>query len=552
MRSLSAPFTVLLAALLADKATCAFQQTPTLGFNTYNAASCTVNDSYVTDTINAFADQGFAAMGYSLFQIDCGWQRRDRSRDATTGAINVNNDAFPNGIKSLTDLATSRGLNFGLYSDAGLLACDPTVPSPVLGSLGHEAADAKQFADWNVKTVKYDNCYADSTDASSAAPKAARTDFVTRYRPMTDALRENGIEGELVCQWGVPFSDDGVLKGPIDWTRDLATSFRLSDDISDSWDSIYRIYNQAIYIAEQDKTGPGFHADADLLEVGNAGLSLAEQQFHFAYWAMAKSALMVSTDIVRSSEQTRAILQNEGLIEINQDSVGKPVKLVQRWTDDRDLHIGPLANGDLAVLAFNAQSGRQTLNIDFAALNVTQADVVDLYSGATRSAAASYGADVDAHGVIALRLSNVIGAAPTSPAVTWLEAENAAREGTVAVAPCSGCSGGEKVGDISGYGNNLIFNNVEASQSSVTVLFDYVNCEIGYLGNGLNERKARIAVNGGDPQDVNFPITGYSWDGDVGHNFRVQLSGFNVGSSNSIQISSPSNAPDIDRIGIVA
>jgi alpha-galactosidase len=34
--------------------------------------------------------------------------------------------------------------------------------------------------------------------------------------------------------------------------------------------------------------GPGGWNDLDLLEVGNSGLTLAEQQTHFAFWAAAK------------------------------------------------------------------------------------------------------------------------------------------------------------------------------------------------------------------------------------------------------------------------
>lgn len=481
----------------------------------------------------------------------CLAQGRDGSRNADTGAINFDTRAFPNGIRGLSDYATSKGMKWGMYSDAGLRACDPQVPSPIAGSLGHEEADAKQFAEWNTYTVKYDNCYPDGTAAANNANKDARTDFVTRYTPMTAALRKNGIEGELICQWGVPFQTADGLQGPVDWTAPLATSFRLSDDISDAWDSVYRIYNQAIYIAGLNKTGPGFHADADVLEVGNSGLTFAEQQFHFAYWAMVKSALMISTNIVGSSDATRGMLLNKGLIDINQDALGKPVQLVQRYTGNYDVHAGPLSGGDKAVLAFNAANGDNSITIDFAALGVSSADVKDLYKGTTQTGATSYTSSVASHGAIALRLTKVK-LAGIQEAVAWTEAEAATLEGSVKTANCSGCSGGKKVGYINGYGNNLVFNNVKASAETQTVLFDYVNGEIGYLGNGENIRTARFSVNGGEGQSVTFPISGYNWNADVTKNYRVQLTGFKVGSSNSIQISSSTNAPDFDRMGVVS
>ncbi|CAO1626670.1 unnamed protein product [Parajaminaea phylloscopi] len=545
---LAAVTTAAVVGIAAAQA--AFQQTPTLGYNTYNAVSCSPDDAYVRRTIDALDSQGFVAAGYNIFQIDCGWQARDRSRN---GAINVDTKAFPNGIRALSDYAGSKRMKWGMYSDAGKLACDPTVPSPVLGSLGHEDADAKQFADWNTYTVKYDNCYAGGETAADNAPKDPRTDFPSRFSPMTTALRKYGIQGELICQWGVPFQSSSGLQGPVDWTKSLATSFRLSDDIADNWDAVYRIYNQAIYVAGTNKTGPGFHADADLLEVGNKGLSPAEQQFHFAYWAMAKSALMISTDIVGASQATRDILLNKGLIAINQDALGKPIQLVQRYSGQWDLHAGPLSGGDQAVLAFNARTSSAEINIDFAALGVASADVVDLYSGAKSAGAKSYKATVGAHGVIALRLSKVKLAPASRPTVNWIEAESATLEGSVKVASCSGCSGGKKAGDIGGgAGNNLVFKNVKATAATQTVLIDYVNAEIGYLGQGNNERTARFAVNGGEGQQVTFPISGYNWDADVKKGYRVQLSGFTVGSANTIQISSSSYAPDVDRLGVLA
>lgn len=380
-------------------------------------------------------------------------------------------------------------------------------------------------------------------------------DFPTRYSPMTTALRKYGIEGELICQWGVPYKSSSSLKGPVNWTKDLATSFRLSDDISDAWSSVYRIYNQAIYVADTDKTGPGFHADADLLEVGNKGLTTAEQQFHFAYWAMAKSALMISTNVVHSSQKTREILLNKGLLSINQDSLGKPIKLVQRYSGQWDLHAGPLVNGDRAVLAFNARTSSAPITINFADIGVASADCFDLYSGAKASGVTSYTSTVPAHGAIPLHLSKVkLASSREAPAVNWFEAEGATLEGSVKVASCSGCSGGKKVGEINGYGNNLVFKDVKATAATQTVLFDYVNAEISYLGgsNGENERTARFSVNGGEGQQVTFPISGYDWDADVRKNYRVQLFGFAVGSANTIQISSSTNAPDFDRLGIFA
>lgn len=142
-----------LLALTAGPTQAAFQQTPTLGYNTYNAVACSPNETYVQQTIDALSSQGFVSAGYNIFQVDCGWQSRYGQRNAD-GSLKINSEAFPSGIMVLSEYAARKGMKWGMYSDAGVRACDTTVPSPILGSLGHEDADAKQFASWNTYTVK--------------------------------------------------------------------------------------------------------------------------------------------------------------------------------------------------------------------------------------------------------------------------------------------------------------------------------------------------------------------------------------------------------------
>lgn len=538
---------------LNKRADTSFQK-PVLGYNTYNAVACSPTEQFAQSQVDALQSQGYLAAGYDLFQVDCGWQARDGSRNSSAGnAISQDLNAFPSGLKAMSDYAINRGFRFGMYSDAGVKGCDTTSPSPTAGSLGYEEQDAKQFADWNSAYVKYDNCYASGPNADQNAPKDPRTDFISRFSKMTNALHQNGIQGDLTCQWGVPYQNtNGVLEGPVDWTKNVSTSFRLSDDINDSWASVVRILNQAIPIAASEKTGPGFHADADLLEVGNSGLSFAEQQTHFVHWAMIKSALMISTDLTKASSQTHDLLTNQNLIAINQDDLGKPIKLVQRFTEDYDLHAGPLSNGDLAVHAINWQSNSRSLTINFSDLNITNANVQDLLTGNTQQGVSSYTANVDEHGSIALRLSS-ISYSNANPNVNWIPATDGQLAGNANIQNCSGCSNGKKVGDIgNGSGNTVTYNNIQTSGSTATILFDYINCEVGYMNQGSNARTATISVNGGSPVNVEFPLSGYNWDGDVAHNYKVTLSGFNAGNGNSIQISGSSYGPDLDRIGVLA
>lgn len=139
------------AALAAAQS---FQSLPVLGWNSYNQVACSPTDGVITKAINALSDRGFVAAGYNYFQVDCGWASRDGQRNSSTGALKINDNAFPNGLKPLSDLARSKGMKWSMYSDAGVRMCDTTQPSPVLGSLGYEAQDADLFKSLNTEYVK--------------------------------------------------------------------------------------------------------------------------------------------------------------------------------------------------------------------------------------------------------------------------------------------------------------------------------------------------------------------------------------------------------------
>ncbi|KAJ4309827.1 hypothetical protein N0V94_008746 [Neodidymelliopsis sp. IMI 364377] len=539
------------AALAAAQS---FQSTPVLGWNSYNQVSCSPTNDGITKTINALADRGFVSAGYNYFQIDCGWASRDGQRNATTGALKVDTNAFPNGLKPLSDLARSKGMKWTMYSDAGVRMCDPQVPSPVLGTLGHEAVDADFFKSLNTEYLKYDNCYVDGPNANQNAPKDPRTDFSSRFGVMWKELQRVGIPGMLICQWGTPFSTSGGLQGPKDWTKGISTSFRLSDDIAQGWGNVYRIYNQAVHITQSGVIGPGHIADADLLEVGNQGMTFDEQATHFAAWAMLKSALMISTDVSSLSNAAVAVLQNKDLLAINQDSAVKPITLKQRWTSDRDLWSGDLANGDIAVLVVDLSNAGRTLSLQLSQLGIQSATIKDLWSGQTTQNAGSYSKQVNAHGSLALRLSNVKRTSTTTN-YNYISASTGSLAAGANIQGCSGCTSTNKVGNLGGPSNGaLTLSNIRTSQATQVVRFDYINAEVGYLGGSNNERLASISVNGGAAKTVSFPLTGYNWDKDVLKSYAVELSGFSTTGTNSIVIKGVGSAyaPDFDRVGVVA
>ncbi len=240
---------------------------------------------------------------------------------------------FPGGIKGTADYVHSLGLKLGLYSDAGSLTC-----GGYPGSYRHEATDARDFADWGVDYLKYDNCH------SAAGTADSEQDYIDRYGRMREALDATGREIVFsLCEWG-RFS-------PWNWGANVGHLWRTTVDINDTFASMVSILEQN---APLDRyAGPGRWNDPDMLEVGNGGMSETEYRSHFSLWAIMAAPLLVGSDVRHAKAQTLDILLNPDVIAVDQDPLGKQGKLISRanglWVFSK-----PLSNGDHAVALFNA------------------------------------------------------------------------------------------------------------------------------------------------------------------------------------------------------
>src|SRR5262249_52987932 len=133
--------------------------TPPMGWNSWNKFGCNVSEDMIKGMADAMVSSGMKDVGYQYVVIDDCWQV---SRDSQ-GNIVADAQRFPSGIKALADYVHSKGLKFGIYSDAGTHTC---AKRP--GSQGHEYQDAMQYAAWGVDYLKYDWCSTGKANAEAA------------------------------------------------------------------------------------------------------------------------------------------------------------------------------------------------------------------------------------------------------------------------------------------------------------------------------------------------------------------------------------------------
>jgi len=132
-------------------------------------------------------------------------------------------------------------------------------------------------------------------------------------------------------------------------------------------------------------SGPGAWNDADMLEVGNGGMSFGEYQSHFALWALLKSPLLIGCDLHKLSSETLYILGAKEVIAVNQDPLGVQGDLVYQ-RGPMQIWAGPLSDGSRVVVVFNRHTPytiyNDTVTIDFNTIGYdlfTTASVRDLF-----------------------------------------------------------------------------------------------------------------------------------------------------------------------------
>ena len=238
---------------------------------------------------------GLKDAGYQYLNIDDCWTSKARN---STGHLVADPSKWPQGIKPVADKIHNMGLKFGLYGDAGTMTC-----AGYPGSQGHEAQDAKTLASWGVDYWKHDACYLPC--ATGGTPQTcwdSRSNTKAYYATMRDALAGAGRPILFsMCQWG----RDSVWT----WGKDYGNSWRMSGDIANSWNSLATIAANAAGMSQY--AAPGGFNDLDMLQVGNGGLNENEERAHLGLWAIAKSPLLIGTDLSKLKTATLNILKNK-------------------------------------------------------------------------------------------------------------------------------------------------------------------------------------------------------------------------------------------------
>ncbi len=348
--------------------------TPPMGWNSWNPFGKNVSEKDIRETADAMVASGLKDAGFMYVVIDDYWHG---GRDSN-GVLYPDPKRFPSGMKAVADYVHSKGLKFGIYSDAGTFTCGRQP-----GSFGYEDQDAKLFASWGADYLKYDYCFCPEYVSWN-------NDFLmamARYNRMGEALKATGRPIVYsICEWGP--------RSPWLWGKMVGGHlWRVSYDIHDFWDkprnatSPIGILTAIDVMSDLSRfAGPGGWNDPDMLVIGlsntgyikGGGCTDTEYRTQMSMWCMFSAPLMMGCDLRRMSEATKTTLLNKEIIAIDQDPLGKQAFRVMR-NDGLEAWKKPLSGNRVAIAFLNRNSTAKSVAATFKELELKSKNEFTVY-----------------------------------------------------------------------------------------------------------------------------------------------------------------------------
>lgn len=309
-----------------------------------------INEQLYKVQADLMVSEGYKDVGYEYVNVDDCWAQKQR--DPATKRMVADHGRFKSGIKALADYVHDKGLKFGLYTDIGTTTCAGYPGELQEGDQGNYfQVDAQTFAEWGIDSLKVDGC---NVDTRKMGPL---------YEQFGRAL--NDTDRRIVYYCSMPFFQARDEGGPkykpeeIDFElmAKKCNAWRFFDDINNSWASvrsIIRYYEdgQGTYAKFQ---GPGAWFDPDMILAGcktGQGITTEQARSQFAFWSIMSAPLLMSNDLRDISPDLKKILQNKGMIWVNQDERGALAQQV--LSGDTGIWLKPLAKeNEFAALFYN-------------------------------------------------------------------------------------------------------------------------------------------------------------------------------------------------------
>ncbi len=388
-------------------------QTPPLGWNSFDAYDCRINEDEFKATVDFMSDN-LKEFGWEYVVMDYVWWHPepgnwDTPRRFGHPNIRYNNDGsllhpeyitmdengrllpsverFPSsaggvGFKALGDYVHSKGLKFGIHIMRGIHRKAAVDQVKIKGT----DITADQIAE------PFDTCGWCNHMYGVDASKAGAQEY---YNSLFELYAEWGVDFIKADDTMFPPYHEGEIElirnaidhcrrpmvlslscgeaplGKADHLKENANMWRVSADFWDTWEALE--HNFDLLNSWSAHAGPGHWPDADMIPFGPISLNNRphgpERQSKFTWpehttlmtlWCIARSPLMIGADLLSSNDTTLSYFTNPEVLAVNQNSKENHQVLKRNgqavWVaTDND-------TGDKYVAMFNMTEKKRSVN----------------------------------------------------------------------------------------------------------------------------------------------------------------------------------------------
>jgi len=453
---------------------------PPMGFNNWARATCQPQapldgsprldysfQQYMQDNTKGLYDAGLIGAGYKTITVDDCWMYRNSSGylhggknwgGATDVRDTTKQPGFDYELTAYGDYLHSLGAKFGIYETSGTHTCStatPTSPNLPNGSEYYEQKDANSFVYWGVDALKYDNCGQQEPMQTLDTRMANSLNTA-----VTNANNAGNPTPNVMFNISAPAAyGNGATKfNAMTWVRGLGQLWRVGPDIYNDYDNgatnpwnqplgvqsgynfgAYQSFDNTLELSRYN--GPGNWNDADMLLIGDNGMTTAEERSQMSLFSALGAPLVISTDARKFSPSyisahpaeaahlnaSVTILGNSEVIAVDQDSLGAGGYRVSGGganadgtpavTSGIDVVVKPLADGSRAVVVLNkgASSASYTLPLSLAGFNATGGGytVRDLWNHTTSTSTGTVALTIGSHDSAMLKITPPSGSTST-------------------------------------------------------------------------------------------------------------------------------------------
>ncbi|MCG8699491.1 MAG: glycoside hydrolase family 27 protein [Bacteroidales bacterium] len=347
-------------------------QTPPMGWNSFDAYDSRINEEEFKANVDVFAEKlkphgwEYVVVDYLWFHPYPGKYRLSGKRfghgdlryaadgapiDTVAmdeyGRLLPHPDRFPSasggaGFKALADYVHAKGLKFGIHIMRGIHRQAVFMDSPILGT-EYTARDIAETFD----TCKWSN-HMYGVDATKPGAQEYYNSLFKMYANWgVDFVKADDMmvppfhDGEINMMWKAIENSGRPMvlslscgEAPISKAEFLTQNshmWRISVDFWDDWEDIVR--NFELLNAWSPFIGEGQWPDADMIPFGHISLNgrprgedrqskltWNEHYTLMTLWCIARSPLMIGSDLLSSSDTSLSFFMNDDVLAVNQNS----------------------------------------------------------------------------------------------------------------------------------------------------------------------------------------------------------------------------------------